>query len=218
MRLRVNINIEVNRVVKYFVLSDLILLAGWGLIDPIFAVFIIQHVAGATLVTVGISAGIYWILRSVLQVPIAKYLDQSRGEKNTYYALIIGLVVAGFSALSFALVTNVWQLYVVQVIHALAFALYGASWSPMFSRHLDKDRISFDWTLDSVAVGAAAGVSGLLGGIFASHFGFTAVFVLGAALSLGAACALLGVPSLIVPKDTTSETKIQDHRPGSIGV
>jgi len=218
MRIRVNLNIQVNRIVKFFVLSDLFLLAGWGLIDPIFAVFIIQRIPGATVVTVGIAAGIYWILRSILQVPIANYLDRTPGEKDDFYALVVGLIIAGFSAFSFALITNVWQLYAVQIIRALAFALYGAAWPTIFSRHLDKDRVSFDWTCDGVAAGLAAGVAGLLGGIIAERFGFTSVFVLGAILSLFAAAALLGVPNLVIPKDTTKEANIKDHRPGSIGV
>ena len=218
MRIRINVNIAVNRVVKYFVLSDLFLLAGWGLIDPVFSIFIIQRITGATLVSVGIAAGIYWILRSALQVPIAKYLDRVPGEKDDFHVLVIGLVIAGFSAFLFALVKNVWALYLVQAVRALAFALYGAAWPSIFSRHLDKERVSFDWTVDSVAVGVAAGISGFIGGILADKFGFDAVFILGAALSLLAALALMSVPDLVIPKDTTRESSMQDHRPGNIGV
>ncbi len=218
MRLRVNINIQVNRVVKFFVLSDLFLLAGWGFIDPVFSVFIVRNIPGATLATVGISAGIYWIIRSLCQVPIAKFLDRTEGERDDFYALVTGLVVAGFSALLFALVTNVWQLYAVQAVRALAFAFYGASWPTIFSRHLDKDKVSFDWTLDSVSVGLAAGTSGLLGGIVANQFGFTSVFLFGSVLALAAAFLLLSVPNLIAPKPTTPTAEIKDHRPGSIGV
>ena len=40
---------KVGRVVKYFVLADFFLLAGWGFIDPIFSVFIVQNVLEAHL-------------------------------------------------------------------------------------------------------------------------------------------------------------------------
>ena len=53
MKIRVNIDIKVGRVVKFFVLSDLFFLAGRGFVDPIFSIFIIQKVQGANLATVG---------------------------------------------------------------------------------------------------------------------------------------------------------------------
>src|SRR5271154_2466402 len=138
MKIRVNIDIKVGRLVKYFVISDFFLLAGWGFIDPIFAVFIVEKIAGGTLITVGIAAAIYWILKSVLQIPIAKYLDRNPGEKDDFFALVCGLLLAGVSAMAFALVHTTEELYFVQAIHALAFALYAAAWPAIFSRHLDK--------------------------------------------------------------------------------
>lgn len=216
--LKVNINIEVGRIVKYFVLSDLFLLAGWGFVDPVFSVFIVERIAGGTLITVGIAAALYWILKSILQVPIAKYLDRTPGEKDDFKALIFGLFLAGFSAIAFTWVHAAWELYVVQSVHALAFAFYGASWPTIFSRHLDKNRISFDWTLDSTTAGIAAGVTGLFGGIVAEIWGFTAVFIACGILSFIAAFVLLSVPDLILPKPIRVETKLMEHTPGNLGV
>src|SRR5271154_4052608 len=102
MKIRVNIDIKVGRLVKYFVISDFFLLAGWGFIDPIFSVFIVQKIAGGTLITVGIAAAIYWIIKSILQIPIAKYLDKTPGEKDDLMALIGGLLLAGVSAMAFS--------------------------------------------------------------------------------------------------------------------
>lgn len=203
MKIRINVNVKVGRLVKYFVLADLLLLGGWGVIEPIFSVFIIQKVAGATLITVGMAAAIYWLLKSALQLPIANYLDRTDGEKDDFYALILGLLVAAFAAVSFALVDKIWELYLVQVLHAVGFALYVASWPAIFSRHLDKDRISFDWALDSTAVGVSAGVSGFLGGVLSSWLGFEPVFILAGILSVAAVLALLLVPEVVLPRAKT---------------
>lgn len=200
MRIRINVNIKVGRLVKYFILCDLALLAGWGLIEPVVSVFIIEKVVGATLITVGGAAAVYWLLKSVLQIPLANYLDRIQGEKDDFHALILGLFIASFSAVSFAFVANVWQLYLVQALHAVGFALYAASWPAIFSRHLDKDRISFDWALDSTAAGISAGISGFLGGVIANWFGFNAVFMLAGLFSALAAVILVMAPELILPK------------------
>jgi MFS family permease len=211
MKIRVNIDIKVGRLVKYFIWSDFFLLAGWGFIDPIFAVFIIKNIVGGTLVTVGIAAAIYWILRSLFQIPIAKYIDRTPSEQDDFKTLVGGLILAGMSAIAMVWVTLPWELYVIHAVQALAFAMYGASWPTIFSRHLDKDKISLDWSLDSAAIGVASGITGLLGGLTAEAFGFPAVFIIGGMLSFAAAFVLLSAPDLVLPKPTTPKAPILEH-------
>jgi len=218
MKIKVNIDIRVGRVVKYFILVDLALLAGWGLIDPVFSVFMIQNVAGATLTTIGAAAGVYWLVKSAIQLPLANYLDRRAGEKDDFYALILGLFLISASAFLFALVDEIWQLFAVQALRSVAFALYAASWPAIFSRHLDKERVSFDWALDSTAVGIAAGISGIAGGFLAQTYGYTIVFVLGAFFSMVAALILLFTPDLIIPpKPTNASAELKDHTPVNFG-
>jgi MFS family permease len=218
MKIRVNIDIKVGRLVKYFVLSDFFLLAGWGFIDPVFSVFIVQNIIGATLATVGIAAAIYWILKSVLQIPISNYLDRTSGEKDDFMTLVGGLMLAGISAIAFGWVTTTWELYAVQAVHAIAFACYFAAWPTIFSRHLDKDRVSFDWSLDSTAAGIAAGITGLLSGVMAETLGYVAVFVTAGILSFIAAFVLLAAPDLILPKPNTKTVSMLSHTPGNLDV
>jgi MFS family permease len=204
MRIKVNINIKVGRLVKYFVISDFFLLSGWGLIDPIFSVFIVQRVVGGSLMAVGIAAAIYWIIRSVAQIPIAKYLDRTPGEHDDFMALVGGLLLVGISAIAMCWVTQLWELYLIHAIHAVAFAFYYASWPTIFSRHLDKDSISLDWSLDGAVSGIGAGVTGFLGGVIAGTLGYDVVFVGAGILAFVAAFVLLAVPDLILPKPTTA--------------
>jgi MFS family permease len=218
MKIRVNIDVKVGRLVKFFVISDFFLLAGWGFIDPVFSVFIVEKIAGGTLITVGIAAAIYWILKSIVQIPISKYLDRTPGEKDDFMALVGGLLLAGFSAASFTLVKTPTELYFVEALHAIAFAFYGAAWPAIFSRHLDKDRFAFDWSLDSVTVGVASGITGLLGGIIAETWGYTAVFMSAGVLSFIAAFVLIAAPDLILPKPIRGEPTLVEHKEPEIGV
>ena len=166
----------------------------------------------------GVAAGIYWILKSVLQIPIANYLDRTEGENDDFMALIGGLLLVGISAIAMCWVTQVWQLYLIHAVHAVAFALYFAAWPTIFSRHLDKNRISFDWTLDSASVGMASGVTGLIGGFIAETWGFTIIFLLAGMLAFVAAFVLIATPDLILPKSTNKVVILNDHIPGDIAV
>jgi len=218
MKINININIKVGRIVKYFVISDLFFLAGWGLIEPIFSVFILQKVAGATLLTVGIAAAIYWILKSVLELPIANILDATPGEKDDFTALVGGLFLAALAAFSFSWISEVWQLYAIQVVHAMAFSFYLPAWSAIFSRHLDKERVSFDWSLDSTVSGIAAGVTGLFSGLIAQELGFTVVFIIAGILSMIAAFILMASPDIMLSKPTHGEAIMKEHTPSEIGI
>lgn len=213
-----SIDISINRIIRYFILADLTFLAGWGLVDPILAIFVINKIEGATLVTVGVMAGIYWITKSVIQLPIGIYLDKTKGEKDDFYALVIGLLVASLSLFSFMAATEVIHLYFIQFIKAIGFALYIPAWLAIVSRHLDKERVAFEWALNSTSIGIAMGIAGLASGWLAG-ISFNMVFLLAGFLALASALILLLVPNLILPPKTSpnvGKSIIKDHRPVNI--
>lgn len=209
-------NFRINRIIRYLVLSDILLLGGWGLMAPIFSIFIIEKIPGATLVTVGIETAIYWTLKSILQLPIALYLDKNKGEKDDFYALLIGLVLAGFAAFSFTLVRSIPALYTVAVLQAAAFSLYIPSWNAIFSRHLDREQFALEWSLNSTSMGLASGFSAVLGGTVAKLLGFNAIFVLASIFSFASAALLFFVPTLILPKASVKKPVTQNHTPLTI--
>lgn len=216
MKIKININLKIGRVIKHFILADLFLLAGWGLVQPVFSVYVLEKVEGATLVTVGSAAAIYWILKSILQLPVANFLDKTEGENDDYRALVLSLLLGAVAAFSFILISQPWHLYLVEMFHAIAFALYVPAWSAIFSRHVDKDRVSFDWSLDSTVAGLSAGVSGFFGGVIASWLGFSGVFILAAALSLVSAFVLFMMPEMVFPKRTTGNGLVAGSTPADI--
>ncbi len=218
--MRINIhfntkNLSVNRVIRFLVISDLFFWGGWGLINPIFALFVVQKISGTSAFTVGAAFALYWIVKALFQIPVSLYLDRHEGEHDDFHALILGLALAGFAAMAFLIVKSVLGLYVVMILQALAYGLYTPSWSAIFSRHLDKDHYSFDWALDSTTVGIASGIAAFIGGAIAKLFGFEAVFILTSLFSLTSAALLFFIPNLILPKATMSKQPIlPDHTPG----
>lgn len=223
MRFSVNINfnfkdLKINRLIRFFVISDLLFWSGWGFITPIFALFIVGRVAGATIVTVGIASAIYWLTKAIFQMPVALYLDKHAGERDDFHALVSGLILAGFAAISFVLVKTVAGLYFVVFLQALAFGLYTPSWSAIFSRHLDKKNYAFDWSLDNTVIGIALGITAMVGSALAAAFGFNVIFISASVLSFASAILLLFVPDLILPDAKKNvEQSILDHNPGNIG-
>ncbi len=205
--------IKVNRVIRYFVFSDLLFFAGWGLIGPIFAIFISSEVASANIAVVGVAVAIYWLTKSFIQIPLSIFLDRHKGEKDDFYVLIAGLVLAGTASMSFLLVKDIIGLYMVVFLQGVAFGLYTPAWSAIFSRHLDADNCSLDWSLDSTAIGIGSGIAAFAGGMIASAWGFPAVFLATSVLSFTSVIILLHLPKLILPKPLSPEGVLREHRP-----
>ena len=217
MKIKFDIDIKINRVVKFLVLSDLLFLGGWSMVSPILSIFMVRKIPGATLVTVGLVIGLYWLIKSLLQIPVANYLDTHDGESDDFYALLLSLTLAALAAFILAVTTALWQLFAAQFIYAIAMGLYVPSWSGIFSHHLDDKRFSFDWSLDSTVVGLTSFVAALSSGILAEKFGFSPVFFIVGTLSLMSAIMLFLIPNLILPKGKREEVPvIRDHTPAGI--
>ncbi len=216
MKLKVSINFTVGRFVKHFIMADMALFAGWGLLDPIFSIFIIKEIPGATVITVGIAVAIYWILKSIIQIPIANALDREHTENHAFLLLVGSLVLVGVTAIGFIAATQIWHIYLLQVLKAAAFGVYVPAWSGLFSKHLDKGHYSLDWSLDSTSVGLVTGITGFLGGVITAFFGYKLVFILAGIFAFVAAGITATLPKLILPRGTHRQTAMKDHTPLNI--
>ena len=221
MQIKININFKsfsVGRVIKFFVLSDLMFWGGWGLINPLLALYITGKIHNATFFTVGSVYSLYWITKSVIQIPIAVFLDKHEGERDDFYTLVAALTLAGFAALLFLIINSIVGLYMVTILQGIAFGLYSPSWSGIFSRHLDKDRYALDWSIDSTTIGLASGVAAFVGGALSKSFGFEIVFILTGFLSLASAFMLLTIPDLILPKPTIRVPFMRKDAPAPVEI
>lgn len=200
MRKKKNKRKRINKVVKTMVFSDLFLYSGWGLITPILAIYIIGNIQGGDAKVAGIAIGMYWIGKSILQVPIAHYLDINHGEKDDYYFLVAGTFLMSLTPIGFIFATMPWHMYLLQLIHGFAMAVALPAWSAIFTRHIEKRREAFCWSLDSSSIGLGAGFAGIVGGTIAEFFGFIPLFIGVSILGLIAGMVLLFIRGTILPK------------------
>jgi len=169
--------IQINKIVKYLVLSDLVFWAGWGLITPVFAIFIVDRIQGGTAFVVGIASAIYWILKSILRIPIGMFLDKTIGERDDYWFLTVGLFMAAFVPFGYAIATLPWHIYMLQVFYAIGMAMSLSGWTAIFTRHIDKGKEATEWGIDATSVGLEAGISAAIGGWAVTQFGFALVLI-----------------------------------------
>jgi hypothetical protein len=192
----------INKVIRILITSDFFLQAGWGMSGPIFAIFLTKQIRGGNLAMVGFVAATYWITKSVVQPFLAKWFDKKHGEKDDFIFLVSGMYVANLIPLGYIFSSQPWHIFALEFIRGLAMACVVPTWSGIFTRHIDKGREAFSWSLESTGIGFAAGLAGALGGFLASTpLGFKSVFILVSVLGLISSSTLLLIRGKIYQKD-----------------
>lgn len=190
-----------NKVVRILITSDFLLQSGWGLIGPIFAIFITQQIKGGSLEAVGFAAAIYWVIKSCAQPFIARFLDIKKGEKDDLKALIVGMYIANLIPLGYLFSTNIFQIFLLEFIRGLAMACVIPTWAGIFTRHIDKGWEAFSWSIESTSLGFAFGLAAAFGGIMVMLAGFKIVFILVSLLGLSSTSILFLIRNDIFSKD-----------------
>lgn len=193
--------ININKVIKTLIVSDFFLQSGWGLIGPIFAIFLTKQIQGGSLTMVGFIAATYWVSKSIIQPFVANRLDKNHGEKDDFLFLVVGMFVANLIPLGYVFSSQPWHIFTLEFVRGLAMACVVPTWAAIFTRHIDKGREAFSWSMESTGIGFAAGFAGAFGGLLASFVGFKAVFVLVSVFGLLSSALLLLIRNQIFLKD-----------------
>jgi MFS family permease len=187
---------SINKIIRVLIGADFVFLSALGLITPIFAVFITGQIKGGTVEVVGFAAAIYWIAKSLMEIPIGKILDKIKGERDDVYFLVIGYMVIACVQFGYMLSSLPWHIYVLEGIYAFGTAMAWPAWAAIFTRHIDRGKEGFEWSVEHVAFSFGTGITGAIGGILAVKFGFNIVFLI-----TGFIAMLGGLLPLFIIKD-----------------
>lgn len=169
---------EISPVIRFLTISDFLLIGGWGLMSPIFAIFIVDSIKGGSIEVVGVATAVYLITKSLAQIPMGFFIDKVRGERDDYRWLIIGSLLFSVVPLLYLIVDTPLGLYIVQFFYGIAAAMTFPSWYAIFTRHMDKNKEGIEWGIYNTLVDLSAAGAAAIGGLIAAAFGFVALFVI----------------------------------------
>ena len=172
-----------------------------GVIGPFFAIFITQQIKGGDAAVVGFATASYWVVKSVFQLPIARFLDKTDGKSDEFWAFFCGYIATALVPILYYLSSAPWHLYLVQAGFGFAMAWAVPAWYSIFTTHLDAHKIAFEWSLVSViSVGASASIAAALGGLLIKNYGFNMIFIIASLVIFLSALAVLSIKDGIVTK------------------
>jgi MFS family permease len=181
----------VNRVIRHLVVSDFVLNFAFGLLSPIFAVFVLKNVQGGELKVIGLATTFYWVARTLSTVPLSRLMDKTNGERDEFYFLVAGTFIMSSVPLFYLFASLPWHIYLIQFVLGLANSMAVPAWRILFTDHIDRGRTGFEWSLEDIAIGTSVAISAYLGSLLADKFGFRIVFVILAILGYLATIILM---------------------------
>lgn len=162
-----------NPIIRALILSDMWMVTGWGLIGPIFAIFA-ERIPGGSVFVAGIASAIFLLVKSFTQIPFARWSDKLNNRKTF---IVIGYSLFVLVPLGYIYVTNVWQLYLIQVLEGLGAALSYPAWLAVFSHHVDPAKEGYEWSVYMTGTGLGSAATAAIGGAVADFFGYNMLFI-----------------------------------------
>jgi MFS family permease len=179
-----NVKISINKIVLILIKADFFFFSALGFVAPIFAVFLTDKLKDGSLEVAGFATAIYWIAKSLFEIPMGKFLDKRKGERDDLLFLVAGYFIVALVHFGYVFATLSWHIYILEFIYAVAMALAMPGWSAIFTRHIDKGKEGFEWSIEHVAYSIGMGITGAIGGVFAARFGFSTVFIIAGIIAM----------------------------------
>lgn len=172
-----------NKILKILLLSDLFILSGFGLLAPIFAIYLNDNIIGGTILAVGIAQTIFLLTKSLLQLFVSKYTDQETGNMRELYTLVIGSLIMTLVPILYLFSSTIWHIYLAQLVHGLGSALAYPGWMVIYTRFTDKNKEGYEWSIYNTSVSLGMAGTAAIGAFIAQMLGFNTLFIIVAIFS-----------------------------------
>lgn len=190
---------KLNHIIIRLITADFFLQSGWGLVAPIFAIFITQQIEGGTIEVVAFATATYWIVKSAIQPFLANILDLVKGEEDDFKFLVFGMFAVAIVPFGYFFATQIWHVFFLEIARGIAMACVVPAWFGIFTRHINKGWEAFSWSVQSTGFGFAAGFAAAFGGVVASSLGFGIVFLMVGVFKLTSAIMLFSIYRQLFP-------------------
>jgi MFS family permease len=170
-----------NRVTKLLLISDIFLVTGFGLVEPILSIFINGSLLGGEIYAAGFASMLFLFTKSFIQLPFSKYVDKH--DHNSRW-LIVGTICVATVPFLYVFATTVEHIYIAQVLYGIGSGLAYPTWLGLWSTHLDRHHESYEWSLYSTLTGLGTASAAVIGAVLVELIGFRPTFLLVGFMSL----------------------------------
>src|SRR3989344_2292908 len=157
---------------RLFLVVDGIYALAFGMLGPIYAVFVQQ--IGGDILEAGTAWAIFMISSGIGIFLMGKLQDRISKDK---LFLVAGYAMRSLGFLGYYFVSNVTQMFVLQILLGLSVVIISPATYSFYSKHVNSKKRAFEWSLWEGMWYIAQGSGALAGGFLASLYGFKTLFL-----------------------------------------
>lgn len=158
-------------------LSDVVILGAGQLLAPVFAVFVAEEITGGNVSVVGLATALFFIAKSIAQVPAASIMDKIKGERDDFSWLFYGSLAVPLMQLLYLVIDSPMELYAVQIVMGVITGITYPSYMAIFGRHIDSSHENMEWGIRFTLTDISAALGAMIGGFLAYNYGFSLLIV-----------------------------------------
>lgn len=162
-----------NRKVRLLLALDGFRLTAFGLLGPVYAIFVEQ--IGGDILDVGTAFAVYSITIGSIAYLTGKLGDRSIKPSRL---LLIGHFFEALGFFGYLFVHNPAQLIIVQLILGIGMAIESPAFDSLLSVNADKGRHSSEWGDWEAMANLVNGITAIIGAAIAKFYGFQVLFIL----------------------------------------
>lgn len=143
-----------------------------GMFGPIYAIFV-QRIGGDILAA-GTAWSIFMIISGVGIILMGNIQDKMKKDKPF---IILGYTLESLGFLGYFFVSNVKQLFLLQVLLGIATVLKTPAYDSFYTKYLEKGKFASQWAAWEAVWYIATGIAALIGAVLAKLFDFKILFL-----------------------------------------
>jgi MFS family permease len=170
---------KLNKSIWFLTASDIFT---WGLYLPLTALvglYLSNVLDTEAIEIVGIGIALYYITRSLTQIPIGMLVDKIKRDRDDIVVLILGNILIGLPFLFFPLIEDQSTFFILQIVAGLGASMNLVTWRKLFAKNLDHNKEGTAYavydTILSVCIAGFSFVMGLIASINQSYFDFVMI-------------------------------------------
>ena len=159
---------KLNKVVIYLTLSDVFTWGSFMIISALTGLYLAQKLGQDAIQFVGIGTAIYFLTRSIFQIPIGRITDKYKKDKDEILILFVGILLMGTPIIFYPSISLPDHYYILQFIFGLGVALNVTNWRKLFALNVDSGREGRQYALYETIVSACTAILSIVGGYIAN--------------------------------------------------
>ncbi len=173
-----------SRIIKLLIISEFFWSSPWNAITPVFSVFALKSIPGASLTMATTAYGLHLVVRILIEIFGATLFARLRNSRSQITVILWGICIVTVGYAGFALISSFWLSYFFYALLGLGIGMVTPPKLAFFSTHIRKGKEALAWSVLDVTSLTGAALAALVAGSVIHEWGFSVLFGLSACLNL----------------------------------